>query len=387
MWDGMKILFCSPSILSPKLGASRVVTGVAAGLEPLGWQCRIVDRQEMAQAVGLSPTPEQYPQALRTYLRQHAAKYHVVDYDNHHLPFPRSEFALGTLFVARSVLLMDHLLQISPPDPRSVYRRLKGLLSGGRIREREQVEGWVRAGHVTARNADLVNVANIDDQRVLRAAGVDAEKICVIPYGLGKEELAALDRVNLRTTAPLRVCFLGTFDERKGAGDLTRLCEMVGKKFPGCRFRLVGTAGQFRSAEEVRSRFPARIRGAVEVVPRFERADLPRLLDDCIVGVFPSYAEGFGFGVLEMMAAGIPVIAYQAPGPPMMLTEEFLVPRGDVTAMAGKIQTLLHDENHRRALAVSARRRASEFTWERACHLTDESYREHLSRLTTPGSA
>ena len=48
-------------------------------------------------------------------------------------------------------------------------------------------------------------------------------------------------------------------------------------------------------------------------------------------GAFPSHCEGFPFGVLEMLAAGLPVVAYRAPGAPMMIGgQERAKPLGQV---------------------------------------------------------
>ena len=72
--------------------------------------------------------------------------------------------------------------------------------------------------------------------------------------------------------------------------------------------------------------FPKKLRGYIEVIPQFHPDELPILLSSCSLGIFPSYLEGFAFGVLEMLAAALPVIAYDTPGAPMMVPEQYLVP-------------------------------------------------------------
>ena len=72
------------------------------------------------------------------------------------------------------------------------------------------------------------------------------------------------------------------------------------------------------------------------------------------MGLFPSYFEGFPFGVLEMLAAGLPVAAYDAPGAPMMVPAEWLAPRGDAHALAARLAWMLRDANQLRALQLSA---------------------------------
>ncbi len=95
---------------------------------------------------------------------------------------------------------------------------------------------------------------------------------------------------------------------------MPRIVERVVHDAPGTRFRLLGTSGMFPSADDVQRCFPRDLRRYVEVVPTYDPAELPGLLADCAMGFFPSYLEGFAFAVLEMLAASLPVVAYDVPG-------------------------------------------------------------------------
>jgi len=175
-----------------------------------------------------------------------------------------------------------------------------------------------------------------------------------------------------------RVAFVGTFDYRKGARDFGKLAAAICAD--AAELRLVGTAGLFPTAADVLRFFPRGVRPKVQVVPRFDPDGLPDLLADCSVGVFPSYYEGFGFGVLEMLAAAIPVIAYDAPGPPMMLPREWLVPRGDVGAMSTKIIELLHRRECLARARVRARELAQPFEWIDIARRTVRAYADAITR-------
>ena len=124
------------------------------------------------------------------------------------------------------------------------------------------------------------------------------------------------------------VGFVGTFDPRKGMCEFPDLVDRVVSQVPGATFRLLGTAGLVRDADGVRRYFPRRLRSLLEIWPRYEPNELPGLLTGVSIGVFPSRVESFGYGVLEMLAASIPVFAFDAPGPNVMLSSESLVPVG-----------------------------------------------------------
>ena len=130
----------------------------------------------------------------------------------------------------------------------------------------------------------------------------------------------------------------------------------------------------FQTSAEVLAHFPAALHPKIEVIPRYLPEELPSLLASCSVGVFPSYIEGMPFGVLEMLAASIPVIAYDSPGPPMMLPPEYLVPRGDVTTMASKTAKLLKDKLELSQARLWAKKQSQHFQWPEIAKTTSETY-------------
>jgi glycosyltransferase involved in cell wall biosynthesis len=80
--------------------------------------------------------------------------------------------------------------------------------------------------------------------------------------------------------------------------------------------------------------------------------------------MFPSYMEGFGLGVLEKLASGIPVIAYDVPGPRDVLTHTMMVPVGDWRLMAERLREVLcgDDESYMERVAT-ARNIAARYAW------------------------
>lgn len=368
----MRALLTSPTSVSSKLGAAKVYLEVADGLRRLGWE---------ATVVGPDQTGGGDPAALRDYLRAHAAGYDVAEYEHDRLPFPRSDFPPRTLFVARSVLLVHHFLTIPIPTRPGLRRRVGQLLLG-RSRRRQ----WQRRAHaatVTCREADLVAVPTKDDAAALAAAGVPAGKVLVLPYALSQARRDALAGDPTPPREPV-VGFVGTFDPRKGMRDFPGIVAEVCRQVPAARFRLIGTRGMLRTADEVLAEFPRRLRDRVEVVPEFDPADLPGLLAGCSVGVFPSSVEGFPFGVLEMLAAAVPVVAYRAPGPPAILPDEYLVAPGDAGGMAARVAVLLTDPPRLRAAREWARDRSADFNWDDVARRTADAYAAALARLRDP---
>jgi glycosyltransferase involved in cell wall biosynthesis len=375
----VKILFCSPTPLDARLGMGKALLELASHLEGLGWTCRVASDQEVhpgyVREAGVRSLSS-FSQATARFLERHARDFDVVDYDHNLLPFPRARFSPRTLLVARSALLHQHFTRIRIPRAPG-WRPIVGAIVKGPARA-AYMRFLVRHSGRTMRQADLVNVNNDYDRVELGRRRFDLGKVVVVPLGLGRERFASFAPAPSGSIAPHRMVHVGSFEARKGGFDLPELLARVDRALPDCRLRLLGTGV---GPEFVRRHFPADLAPRVEVVASFEPEALPSLLRDCSLGVFPSYIEGFGFGVLEMLAAALPVFAYDAPGPPMMLSREHLVPRGDVGELAARVVSLLARPDAYEHARTWARRRAAEFTWEAAAKTTSDAYAAHLARL------
>jgi glycosyltransferase involved in cell wall biosynthesis len=376
----MKLLLCSSAPLDPRLGYSKTLIELHTGMTRLGWQCRLAAHDEICPDIGrYGPNRGslEFSFALARFLRTHGSEFDVVDYDHAALPFARSGFPSSTLMVARAALLNHHFERIRIPS-----------LGGPRAWAGMAVKGPFRYGYMklnvwrstrTIRTADLVNVNNDDDRTELVRRGFDPTKIVVVPLGISEAFWEGLANIGPASAAAPRIVFIGTFDERKGARDFPAIVQHIANAVPGCQFRLLGARN--RTENDIREYFPRSLRPKLEIVCKFEPEALPDLLRDCSIGIFPSYIEGFGFGVLEMLAASLPVFAYDAPGPTIMLPREFLVPRGATREMASKVVALLGDRERLDAARVWARKRAHDFTLERTARATSEIYAERAQKM------
>ena len=374
----MKILVCCPlPWVDPKFGASRVAIDLVDGFTHHGIDYTFFPPEHN------SIDRLKYADVLSDYLIEHAHEYDVVDYPFHVRPWvndaPRAN---RTLKVAR-VVLLPHLedLNPDPAPPDTLFRKGKRLVKKllGRP-EPTLYSPEIRAAMDTnMHQADVINVANSADKACLVPLGFPADKILVLPYGLtesGAEKLLRCTQ-NRKFSGPPRIAFVGTFDFRKGCLDFPEIVERVARELPEVRFRLLGTRGMMQTKEKVLSWFPHRLHKHLEIHPTFHPDELPELLSECHAGMFPSYREGFGIAVVEKLGAGLPVIAYDAPGPCDILPNEWLVQPGDKTGMAEKLIGLLRSND---PLIASQRavEQSRKFDWN---HIALETYRCYESRL------
>jgi glycosyltransferase involved in cell wall biosynthesis len=105
----------------------------------------------------------------------------------------------------------------------------------------------------------------------------------------------------------------------------------------------------------------------------FPANGLPLLTAGADMVVYPSKYEGFGRGVIEAMASGVPVACARAASLPEIAGDAalFFAP-DDPEDMADRMVTLAEDRNARKHLVKSGLKRAKDFNWEVTAQKTFE---------------
>ena len=138
------------------------------------------------------------------------------------------------------------------------------------------------------------------------------------------------------------------------------LLETVARVRPREAFKLLILAGEPFApfVEHVR-----RLGLADRVIIREKVNDIEDYLQIADVGLFTSETESFCLSILEAMCFGCPSVSTRVGGIPELVEDGesgLLVPSGDVDALAGALEALIHDETRRRALGRAAQARARE---------------------------
>ncbi len=372
----MKILFCLRSPLTKELGASKTLIELAEELTNLGWNCTLIEPKNLANNQTELELKENYAENLKNYLQLNADQYDIVEYEHCYLPYLRTEFTDKTLFIARSQLLGHHFVKINVPLSSNWKSRINYFFIQQKDLQKRREN--VVIAQKTMEQADLVTVLNYDDQKELIKCGIKEEKIVVIPNGLSRKIRPLFEAISTLMPTQNKIAFVGSFINRKGSTDIPKIFTKIVKKIPTAKLILLGTGA---SEKQVLSKFSVGLREKIEVIPFYKSEELPQLLADCKIGIFPSYIEAFGLGILEMLAASIPVIAYNSPGPPMMLTEEYLVNCGDISMMSVKVIELLQNETKLLQARKWAKWRSQDFCWQKIAKETAEIYQDSWQKL------
>ena len=213
---------------------------------------------------------------------------------------------------------------------------------------------------------------------------VPRAKIIVTPYGLDprfnettpatREEVRA--RLGLPATYVLGVGLLRT---RKNVSVVLRAVTNLLDRDQWPVGAVLALTGGWDGAPEDAARLAQEPRLAphLRALGFVPDADLPALYAGATVSVYPSLYEGFGFPVLEAMAAGCPVVSSDTSSLPEVVGDAgLLLAPGDTDAWADALRTLLRESEIRQDLARRGREQAARFTWERTARETLAVYRE-----------
>lgn len=205
--------------------------------------------------------------------------------------------------------------------------------------------------------------------------GIPRANIQVIYPGI--DTVAYTPNAQERSPAPL-FAYLGRLKKYKGVHFVIRaFAEM---NVPGAILEIAG-AGDYRPDLEGLAR-SLDLGSRVRFLGRISETEKLALLRRAWALAFASPKEGWGITNLEAAACATPVVASNSPGIRESVrdgTTGFLVPHGDVSAMAAAMRRLAESPELVTKLGAAARAFSETFTWERAAAETER----HLLTIAT----
>jgi len=204
----------------------------------------------------------------------------------------------------------------------------------------------------------------------LVARGVAPERVRVIHPGVDSVRFTpAAD--GRRTVAP-SFLYVGRLKRYKGVGLAVRALALARAHRPDLSLDIAGSGDQ--RAELERLTQDLGLGGAVRFHGFVSEEQKLELLRRTWANVFPSPKEGWGITVVEAAACGTPSLASDSPGLRDSVRHGetgYLVPHGDVEALAGRMRELAAAPAAVAALGAGARRFAEGLTWERTAAATE----------------
>lgn len=302
-----------------------------------------------------------FPAYLKDYILANHSKYDVIEYEGIYLPFNLKD-KVKSLLVARNVLLELNFRYIKLPR----FPGFKSFLSSILLAPYRsfKLNKRISQALVAMNHADLVNVSNYSDKNLLIKYGINPNKIIMQAYGIKQERLNEFLKTPKNFNDQIIIAFVGSFDKRKGAVEFPNIIHALVSQNSKIKFKLMGVLGMFPNKDKILEYLGPNLSMHVEIIEKFKPEELPMLLSNCSLGIFPSHCESFGFGALEMMASGIPVVGYNCPGLDLVIPQDLLVERGSFSQLCNKVNELISNKETYHLMNNLCSKKVQEFIYE-----------------------
>ena len=234
---------------------------------------------------------------------------------------------------------------------------------------------FVQSLELTRNEADIVVCPSQHTADDCSRAGIDADKLRLVPYWTDDRLVPAQEAADVRQRFELAerfVLWVGTAEPRKNLAGLLGGWHLLGRTAE--ELVLVGPQGW-------KSNLGGDLASSGQSIRRLgfvAEADKRALMRAAAVVCYPSLTEGFGLPVLEAMVQGAPVVTSatgataEVAGPTGVLVDPTR-PQEIADALAG----LLDAPDDAARLGKQGRERAlAEFTWQRTANGLIDVYRE-----------
>lgn len=226
----------------------------------------------------------------------------------------------------------------------------------------------------------VVTVSDRVKEDYCRTVGVSPDKCVTIYNGLDLEEFAqgGASRQSVRASLGIApearvVIMVARLVRQKAHEILIEAARMVAPGVPDVQFLIVGEGHRMDELQALACEAGLKERFHF-LGSRSDVRDLYRAAD---VSCMTSTREGFSNVVVESLASGLPLVATDVGGNGEAIEDGvsgYLVPVGDVRAIAFRLTSLLTDDGVRARMSAAARVRASRFSLEETVRATEALY-------------
>lgn len=225
--------------------------------------------------------------------------------------------------------------------------------------------------------AGLIAVSENTRHDAVHILGLDPERIRVIYPGVPEAYFSAA--ATAPPTKPYAL-YVGTVEPRKNLDCLLDAWQALPVSTREQYDLVLAGPEGWRSEQTIaRLRTPS---PGIRYLGYIPETDLPGLTAGATVFVYPSLYEGFGFPVVQAMAAGVPVITSNIASLPEVTggAARLIDPRSQHELCAA-LNELLTSRSQREGLSRAGRQHARRFRWEHCALQSAEFFRDVLSRL------
>ncbi|HET9651960.1 MAG TPA: glycosyltransferase [Usitatibacter sp.] len=168
-----------------------------------------------------------------------------------------------------------------------------------------EIPVWRRSWGRCLAAADEVRCFSEASRRLLLRAypALPQERVTLVPH---RSDFVPSRVPRIDASAPLVIGIVGEISPQKGAGIVTGMVEIIEREHRDARIVVIGTLDAACSSPRLK------------VTGRYQRADLPDLIESNAINVFlfsSIWPETFSYVVAELMALAVPVVGFDLGAP------------------------------------------------------------------------
>lgn len=211
------------------------------------------------------------------------------------------------------------------------------------------------------RYADLVITVNPKVKENLEKMGFVDNRIMINSNGVDINYFKSITPTGKKTYDGI---FFGRLHSSKGIFDLVRIWAVVNKAKPS-KLGIIGTGNPKILQELTRTIKRYGLSNNIDVLGYLDDSEAFDIVKSSKVFLFPSHEEGFGIAILEAMACGLPVVAWDLSVYKSVFPQGIVrVPIGNIKKCAKEVLELLTNHELYETVSNGALEVASKYDWE-----------------------
>ena len=238
------------------------------------------------------------------------------------------------------------------------------------------------------RHVDLICLLNSEEyEYVVKVLKIDSDKVHTVINGIPNYLLGLPFDSKTAADETIRIAQVSTFIPRKGIQFSIPALNKVLSRHPNVEMSFLGTAcRECTSAEQVYADFDPELYDRLTVIPRFDHKQLPQLLKNHHIKLFPSLSEGFGMALVEAMACGLAPITTATGGPKDIIDDRqdgLIIPLRDSKAIETALEKLIGDRVELDRLRRNAYEKAQNYSWKKIANQTIALYKTTIAQKSS----
>jgi glycosyltransferase involved in cell wall biosynthesis len=239
---------------------------------------------------------------------------------------------------------------------------------------------------VAKKSKKVITVSNFEKDRIRNFMGL-GDNLTAIYNGVGEHFVKITDKVVLlkakqKYKLPNNfMFFLGNTDPKKNTPNVLKAFADFNCK-SDTKYKLVMLDYEENALMQVLNGIGhPELRPDIVMTGYVPNSEMPAIISQCKVFLYPSLRESFGIPILEGMACGVPVITSNTSSMPEIAGDAaILVDPTKSDEIVAAIEVILRDEKFRDSLCEKGIERAAQFSWKHMAEKYLELYKELLNK-------